>query len=346
MAAPSAYTDTLALAVNLTFEDTLSDIIFDDEIALREQLRENEDDGLLDDIEETRRPFDDTVVRTTETLRLHRGHVLMELEDYFMSHPDFDMRSTTLCVEMVLPNGKLEAGEDAGRVMRDALSEYWEDFYLKRTAGHIIEVPTVCHSVDGERWKVVEKNISVGYYYHKYVPIQLSPALLDYCVQGDTIPTSFLMEQLLEGYLSESGRVLANTALTSFTDVDQDELLDFLSDYKVATKPSQTNIRSILKQLAHREIIQKPIFMAQQWQVELLINMLPILPSASFNNLPDMRPTFKKVWGYLQFHEEDNSQPSVNFLKKYLKEASTITLQAFLDGFAPEQLYSWKNILQ
>lgn len=268
-----------------------------------------------------------TVLTDKRTIKLHRGHVMEELENFFMEN-EFDMRQTQLEVQMILPNGQSEVAIDNGGVTRDALSEYWETFYMKRTAGHQLKVPSLSHTIDGKRWAAAGKILCVGYYYEKYMPTQLASCFLEYAASGDIIPSDVLLNQFLQ-YLPESERAIAESCLRDYESVDEEELLDFLSDHNVKVKPQKDNIQQLLEQTAHKEMLQVPTFVAECWKGELM-NLKPLLPEASsFLDMVIQKPTFKNVWRSLSW--EESADPEIKgFLKKVLKEFSSDLLQKFL----------------
>ena len=268
--------------------------------------------------------LDDTIPNTVTSVILNRGHVLEQLEDFFMSN-DFDMRSTRLHVQMVLPSGETEVAEDSGGVLRDCLSEYWESFYLRRTIGNRLKVPALTHAVDGKRWESVGKIILIGYYYEKYFPNQLSAAFLEYTAKGDIINPDDLLKEFLQ-YLPDTDSKTVASSLEDFEATDQDDLLDFLDDYGVKTKPNQKNIREIITDLAHNQIIQKPTYIADNMRPYIMA-LLPLMDK-TFSELNSLlTPTYKSVWGSIKF----NGQSDVaNILKSYLKELSRDMLERFL----------------
>ena len=162
--------------------------------------------------------IDTTLPITTLILRLHRGHVMEELEIFFM-YNDFEMLQQNLQIQMVLPNGETELGEDNGGILRDCLTEYWESFYMKRTLRHTLKVPALPHSVDGKRWEAVGKIMLVGYYYEKYFPTQIASCFLDYTADGDIVPKDLLLQQYLK-FLPEIDSKLVANALDDFENVD------------------------------------------------------------------------------------------------------------------------------
>ena len=56
-------------------------------------------------------------------------------------------------IQMIMPNGKEEAGEDTGGVLRDALSEFWDSFYAMNPTGDNVKVPCVRDTMAKQEWK-------------------------------------------------------------------------------------------------------------------------------------------------------------------------------------------------
>lgn len=67
-------------------------------------------------------------------LRLRRGNIFQDLKAAFTDGL-ISVNDGFVEIEMVLPNGSTEKGEDSGGILRDALSEYWGTFFMKCAAG-------------------------------------------------------------------------------------------------------------------------------------------------------------------------------------------------------------------
>lgn len=80
---------------------------------------------LRDDHETSRNTS--TPASKIEKLKFHRGHVFKEL-NAAVQNCTITANDPIVEVEMILPNGTVEKGEDNGGVLRDALTEYWETF--------------------------------------------------------------------------------------------------------------------------------------------------------------------------------------------------------------------------
>lgn len=79
-------------------------------------------------------------------IKLLRGHVFQDLNAAFQEGP-LSVNDNLVEVEMVLPNGSIEKGEDSGGVLRDALSEYWDAFMTKCATGSTVRIPMTRHDM-------------------------------------------------------------------------------------------------------------------------------------------------------------------------------------------------------
>ena len=73
---------------------------------------------------------------------------------------------------------------------------------------------------------------------------------------------------------------------------DNDDVLEFLSTFKSFQKPSKDNIRSIISELAHQELIQKPRYVLNCWAP--ILNVLRC--DHSFQTLKGLDQVFKSKW--------------------------------------------------
>lgn len=118
---------------------------------------------------------------------------------------------------MVLPNGVTEKGEDTGGVLSDALSEYWETFFMKCTAGNILKVPMTRHNMKDE-WENVAKVMVVGYNMVKYFPIVLAKPFLSYCLGLEIMDHHYLFAASLETVPTDK-KEIAEEAMKDFKNV-------------------------------------------------------------------------------------------------------------------------------
>ena len=108
-------------------------------------------------------------------ITLYRGQVFRELVEWFKQDRDgIDFTTDTITFDVILPNGDREQGQYAG-VVRDVLSEFWEDFYEQCTTGHKAKVPCLRHDFDQEDWTSVAHGIAMDWILQDILPLRLAP---------------------------------------------------------------------------------------------------------------------------------------------------------------------------
>ena len=80
--------------------------------------------------------------RVKKLVVLHRGQILTELIQVFSEE---SIMEDDISFKVILPDGKLEKAVDDGGVLRDVLSEFWNDFYEQCTMGNDFKVPYLRH---------------------------------------------------------------------------------------------------------------------------------------------------------------------------------------------------------
>ena len=78
--------------------------------------------------------------------------------------------------------------------------------------------------------------------------------LFQFCCSVKSLTDSLLLDSL-KSYISLEERGVIEKALSDFTDEDED-LMDFLSSFKCYKLPNKDNIKRIILELAHQEIVQ------------------------------------------------------------------------------------------
>ena len=131
----SADDDSSSLPDHLYFpvwEDSLEEVAFRQTEPILKTVREPKEFGIV----------------------VHRGHVLRELIQIFKENPDVDFGRDIITATIILPNGEREQAYDSGGVMRDMLTEFWDDFYEQCTTGTNLKVPCLRHDMEVADWKV------------------------------------------------------------------------------------------------------------------------------------------------------------------------------------------------
>jgi hypothetical protein len=269
----------------------------------------------------------DTIETQKFEIEIHRGHVLEELETYFMENDIVSIHGMMVHVTMILPNGEKEVAEDNGGVLRDMLSEYWSSFYDRRCEGNTIKVPHISPKMNGKQWTAVSNIIAMGYYSEKHLPNQLSPSFLQFAMSGKDIEKTELLDEYIK-FLSDTEAQLVKNALEDFNSVEMDDLLGFLDDHEHSALPTEDNLKNLICEVAHKELLQAPAYIAEAWRSKL--QMISPLLEKPISDISEMTPTFKKVWDSLSFQEPGTPKSLKTMLKKYIKELDTKSLSKFL----------------
>ena len=73
-----------------------------------------------------------------------------------------DNQLTTLEIQLLEEGGSPEVAEDNGGVMRDALCELLNTFYLQFTEGNTYTIPVLRHDMSETQWTTVAAAIKTG----------------------------------------------------------------------------------------------------------------------------------------------------------------------------------------
>ncbi|XP_041861569.1 uncharacterized protein LOC121652708 isoform X2 [Melanotaenia boesemani] len=262
----------------------------------------------------------------TTKLRLHRGSVFQELNAAF-SDGLVSINDCLLEIEMIQPNGSTEKGEDNGGVLRDALSEYWETFIVKCTSGNIIKIPVTRHDMK-DVWENIAKVMVLGYNMVKYFPIVLPKPFLSHCL-GLEIQDDDLFSSFLETIPSEEKEVAEQATKDLKSVSTTEEWLDFLEAHDVKILVTEANVRKTILEVAHKELVQDPAYIAECWSCVLKELKLP--PGGLDEVFSSLTPSPRKVIAMLE-HETLNKRESqiLDFLKKFIRNCTELRLRKFL----------------
>lgn len=272
-------------------------------------------------------------------LVVQRGHVLSELIAHFL---DESVLGCEIKIQLIAPDGKLERGYDEGGVVRDCLSEFWNDFYEQCTMGSSFKVPFLRHDFGQVHWESVGRIIAFGWQKEKYLPVKLAPVILEQATFG--YAKSNVIENFLK-FVPESERAVFEAWQSDFNTVDKEELLEVLDGHSCRKTPTENNAEEILQELAHKKLIQEPAYVIEQWA-----NML----STAISHLDDislvyenLQPTVRKVLRALSFPENMNTQQREiqRYLTTYLRESGTHGLSRFLRFCTGSDLFLGKTII-
>lgn len=204
-----------------------------------------------------------TSVSTARKVGFHQGNTYQELIDHYKNKNFSIDVYENLCkiAKLVLPNGETEKGEGIG-LLRDIFTEFWDGFYSKCN-GHDVKIPVLRHNMGGEEWKSVGRIMVEGYALMDYFPIKLAKPLFEDALFRES--RADLVEEFLHTVYPVEQTVL-RSAMDSFKDVDSEKLCDILSSHDCLKLPTSENIRGIIKEISHKEILQEPKFVIECWK--------------------------------------------------------------------------------
>ncbi|KAF7646140.1 hypothetical protein LDENG_00192530 [Lucifuga dentata] len=152
----------------------------------------------------------------------------------------------------------IDDGADADDVSRDVYAAFWAEFLDCAAEGADVRVPSLSPKWQEEEWKSVSWILAKGLQNHGYFPSRLARAFTTAVTFGEhSVSTDLLFDSLML-YLSQSERDLLSTALQEALVGDEDEILDLMDCMGVRTVPTQENLKAVLLQVAHKQMIQQP----------------------------------------------------------------------------------------
>lgn len=249
------------------------------------------------------------------SLVFHRGNVFQEMIDVFMNINY--KKNTTIYIDLLYPNGTLENAIDFGGVFRDAITEFWNTMYQTCTVGTNLKIPYVKHNFGAEKWRAMAKVLYLGWTNAKYLPIKLAMPILEQILYGKI--TSELIPAFLQTLCDNDKQVLS-CALKNINSVDNGALMQVLSNLECRTIPNQTNLKQILEQVAHLELVQKPHFIIEQFRIELETNSTSMLSVENLYKLYEsMEPSTTNILNILShsfINKRGNEMRTYGFLEK------------------------------
>lgn len=228
--------------------------------------------------------------------------------------------------------GKEESGKGSG-VMIDVLGTFYEGLKTSNFFGGNEQVPLPRHDMSKEQWKAVARIIMYGVKRLNYVPLFISKCFILYTMFGEE---NLQKETLIQGFLEfvsvEEKDVLLK-ARNRFENVDMDELLDVLTEYKCYSNPTQSNFDNLLAEMSHLHIIQSPKYISNAFS-EIFSCCPGIFSSAeAVEKMYETKtPTARKVAKILKFPQDmsPKQQEISSFLMKYVKSLQKESLQRYL----------------
>ncbi|XP_019210589.1 uncharacterized protein LOC109199728 [Oreochromis niloticus] len=255
-------------------------------------------------------------IRHTDTLR-----------DMITAFSDAEILRKTLNVKRILPDNTEEPGTGSG-ILRDVLTCFWHEFYERCTLGATVKVPFIRHDFPAEKWKAVGRILLKGYEECQYFPNKLAIPFLEQVLFNGVY--SDLKAHFLQFVSSQECDVLME-AVKNFSAVDLNDLMEVLDSYGCRKRITAETLPTILDEIAHKELVQKPMFVIDCWR-EIINPHISLSPEALTKLFSELQPTSKKVCQLLKFAVDLTPQQKEvkNHLKRFIRELDNIKLQKFM----------------
>lgn len=193
--------------------------------------------------------------------RLRRSHLKDDVISLFKNPGSLSGISSFRIID---ERGKLEEGVGSG-VTRDVIATFWQQLFAATMVGDREKVPCIRHDFQKSEWTAIGRVLVFGFKKANYFPIGVSKAFVASCLFGEEgLDDEFLLSSFRLYITSEERETYDDIRRGNSVNYD-DDVLDFLGNYKTFTIPTKENINSILSELAHQELIQKPRYVAECW---------------------------------------------------------------------------------
>ena len=230
-------------------------------------------------------------------------------------------------------NGHEEKGVGKG-VTLDVLTHFWQQFFTVLTIESSEKTPYIRHDHQKVEWEAIARIIVFGYTVANYFPLQLSQLFIGICLFGEEGLTRSDLLASFRLYVTGEDRDIFDLCLNGEFDPKSNEVLDFLSLWKCHKLPTKENIETILFELAHQELVQKPRYIANCWAP--ILSILQINPLFQTRErlaslYESKRPTAKKIINMLKAESpNDHQKQALDHLKRYIRFLEGKALERFL----------------
>lgn len=262
---------------------------------------------------------------------VHRSRLKDDMMSLFKNEDSLDRISSFRIID---ERGKLEEGVGSG-VTRDVIATFWQQLFAATMVGDREKVPCIRHDFQKSEWTAIGRVLVFAFKEVNYFPISLSKAFLASCLFGEeSIDDEFLLSSF-RFYITSEERETFDNIRKGACESDDDDVLDFLGNYKTFTMPTKENINIILSELAHQELIQRPRYVAQCW-VPVLAELKPYPEFSSPTGVDEFfsvkMPSAKTTARILQSQPENEAESQcLDYLKKFIRSLDAPALGTFLN---------------
>lgn len=255
------------------------------------------------------------------------------MEDMINLFKEKALMDLTINVVMINAFGKEEDGLDNNGVFLDALSSFWNCFYESCTIGEEERVPAIRHDFQVPEWESVGRILVKGYQQVNFFPVKLNKVFTTACLFGESAVTNELLMASFLAYLSKDERELVDLSLSEkLVKEQEDEWLDLLDRFGCKNVPKAGQVKDIVLEIAHKELIQTPRYIVDSWSTPLAALHQEFASTDLLLQLfARATPTTKKVIALLDANPETNAQrDALSYLKRYVRGLEGEKLTKFL----------------
>lgn len=266
-------------------------------------------------------------IKEVMDLTIHRATLKKDMLEAFS---DDKMMSKELKFSIVGFNGNLEDGTGVG-VAKKVISSFFNEIYTSFCCGAQELVPILRHDMQRKEWESVARVIVYGTTL-EYFPVHISKMFMMSAFQDENLLSNEDLVSSFLNYISQDEKEIIQMFQTEFKS-NTEELIDILSSYKCYTNPTKENLQHILFQLAHKEIIQKPRYIASCWNGIFKKIKFPKAFSPSNLNAVYKRATAtgRKVASlFIAENMSLEEQTCMEHLRRFVKNLSLENLKRFL----------------
>ena len=218
--------------------------------------------------------------------------------------------------------GEEEAGRGIG-VMRDILIQFWHEVYNALTIGASERSPIIRHDMQKDEWQALARVILYGFSTLNYFPLRMSPVIISTCLFGEEILSRQFLLEAFRKYVTSEDQKVFDACLSDECDVNDEDIIDFLTAWKCCRVPTKDNIKDIIFELAHQELVQKPRYVVHCWAP--IMKMLQFHESFQTLNgvlrlFLEKQPTAKRLLKSLEVETSNEIERlTLDHLKRYIR---------------------------
>ena len=279
-------------------------------------------------------------------LRVHRQNVKADMIKFFSDPSIMDCIIEVIAIDC---RGIEECGRGVG-VLRDILSLFWRDVCDSLFIGEAERVPFVRHDYNRGDWEAVGRIFVKGYLTCQFFPLLISKTFLAHVLFGEKIITGPMLIESFRQYISSDERKLIDKCLSNTLQFESDEgseLMETLSNFDCRRVADKNNVKTLIQEIAHKELVQKPQYIADCWK-EVILALVPSFPNLEslMEKYQSLVPSISNVLSCIQADPvNDAERESLKFLKRFIRGLdSPQKLSSFLRFISRSELMLFESI--